>query len=103
MNNPARYCTGYLGDFGVPFDPNPVNFSAWFEVYLGNAWHTVDARHNYPRIESILVARGRDAANAAISTAFGEATLSEIAVFTDERKTIWIFDKTLGEQGIRAL
>jgi transglutaminase-like putative cysteine protease len=85
MNIPARYCTGYLGDIGVPFDPNPMDFSAWFEVYLGNAWHTVDARHNHPRIGRILVARGRDATDAAISTAFGVATLAEFTVFTDER------------------
>ena len=50
MNIPARYCTGYLGDIGVPSDDSAMDFSAWFEVYLGGRWHTFDARHNKPRI-----------------------------------------------------
>jgi transglutaminase-like putative cysteine protease len=65
MNIPARYCTGYLGDIGVPMD-----FSAWFEVYLGGHWHTVDARHNEPRIGRILMATGRDDTDVALTTAF---------------------------------
>jgi transglutaminase-like putative cysteine protease len=84
MNIPARYCTGYLGDIGVPLDINPMDFSAWFEVYLGNAWHSLDARHNQPRIGRIVMAVGRDATDAAISTAFGLAELTEFTVFTDE-------------------
>lgn len=84
MNIPARYCTGYLGDIGVPADPNPMDFSAWMEVYLGGEWHTMDARHNRPRIGRILMAIGRDATDAAISTAFGVADLVEFTVFTDE-------------------
>ena len=67
MNIPARYCTGYLGDIGVPPDPAPMDFSAWFEVYLGGRWYTFDARHNMPRIGRILIARGRDATDVAIS------------------------------------
>ena len=50
MNVPARYCTGYLGDIGVPLEPYPMDFSAWFEAYLGGRWYTFDARHNKPRI-----------------------------------------------------
>ena len=84
MNIPARYCTGYLGDIGVPRDPNPMDFSAWFEVYLGGAWHALDARHNEPRIGRILMARGLDANDAAISVAFGQAMLSEFTVITEE-------------------
>ena len=84
MNIPARYCTGYLGDIGVPPDPDPMDFSAWFEVFLGGAWHTVDARHNTPRIGRILMSRGRDATDAAISTAFGDAKLESFKVFTVE-------------------
>ena len=84
MNIPARYCTGYLGDIGVPPDNAPMDFSAWFEVYLGGEWHTVDARHNVPRIGRILVARGRDAADVAISTTFGPNTLSKFRVITEE-------------------
>lgn len=84
MNIPARYCTGYLGDIGVPAAPYPMDFSAWFEVYLGGAWHTFDARHNTPRIGRILMATGRDATDVAISTAFGPNVLSHFEVITDE-------------------
>ena len=84
MNIPARYCTGYLGDIGVPFDPNPMDFSAWFDVYLSGEWHTLDARHNKPRIGRILMARGRDATDTAISTAFGSAKLVNFEVVTKE-------------------
>ncbi|PZM10731.1 transglutaminase-like domain-containing protein [Rhizobium tubonense] len=84
MNIPARYCTGYLGDIGVPVDPNPMDFSAWFEVYLGGHWHTVDARHNTPRIGRILMATGRDATDVALTTNFGPATLARFEVITEE-------------------
>jgi transglutaminase-like putative cysteine protease len=84
MNIPARYCTGYLGDIGMPADPAPMDFSAWFEVYLGGAWHTFDARHNAPRIGRVLMARGRDAADVAISTTFGPNTLAGFTVVAEE-------------------
>jgi transglutaminase-like putative cysteine protease len=84
MNVPSRYCTGYLGDIGVPVDVNPPDFSAWFEVFLEGRWYTMDARHNHPRIGRILMARGRDAADVAITTAFGVATLARFEVVTDE-------------------
>ena len=84
MNVPARYCTGYLGDIGVPPDPAPMDFSAWFEVYLGDRWYTFDARHNVPRIGRILIARGRDATDVAITTSYGAHVLADFKVFTDE-------------------
>jgi transglutaminase-like putative cysteine protease len=84
MNIPARYCTGYLGDIGVVPDADPMDFSAWFEVYLGQRWYTFDARHNTPRIGRVLMARGRDAADVAISTTFGPNTLKRFIVHTDE-------------------
>jgi transglutaminase-like putative cysteine protease len=84
LNIPARYCTGYLGDIGVPPDPAPMDFSAWFEVFLGGSWYALDARHNHPRIGRIVIARGRDAADVAISTAFGPAPLTRFAVITEE-------------------
>ena len=84
MNVPARYCTGYLGDIGVPPDPSPMDFSAWFEVYLGGRWYTFDARHNTPRIGRILMARGRDATDVAIVTSFGPCTMVGFKVMTDE-------------------
>ena len=87
MNIPARYCTGYLGDIGVPPDDEPMDFSAWFEVFLGGQWHTFDARHNTPRIGRVLIARGRDAADVALSNTFGPATLTSFRVWTDEVPT----------------
>jgi transglutaminase-like putative cysteine protease len=84
MNIPARYCTGYLGDIGVPRDPAPMDFSAWFEVFLGGNWYTFDARHNHPRIGRILIGQGRDAADVAISTSFGAAQLAHFSVITEE-------------------
>ncbi len=84
MNIPARYCTGYLGDMGMPPPWGVGDFSAWFEAYLGGAWHVFDARFNIPRIGRVLIARGRDATDCAISTSFGTATLAGFTVITDE-------------------
>ena len=84
MNIPARYATGYLGDIGVPAVPDPMDFSAWFEVFLGGRWWTMDARHNKQRIGRVVMAYGRDAVDVAISTAFGSARLGTFRVITDE-------------------
>jgi transglutaminase-like putative cysteine protease len=84
MNIPARYCTGYLGDIGVPPSDAPMDFCAWFDVYLGGRWYTFDARNNTPRIGRVLIARGRDAADVAISSTFGQNTLASFRVWTDE-------------------
>ena len=73
MNIPARYATGYLGDIGVPPSDSPMDFSGWFEVFLGGRWYTFDARHNKPRIGRIVMARGRDAVDVALTTSFGSA------------------------------
>ncbi len=86
MNIPARYCTGYLGDIGVPPTAAPMDFSAWFEVYLGGRWHTVDPRNRVPRIGRVLIAQGRDAADVPLSNAFGPNTLKGFRVWTDELK-----------------
>lgn len=83
-NIPARYCTGYLGDIGVPAADAPMDFSAWFEVYLGGQWYNFDARNNVPRIGRVLMARGRDAADVALTTTFGENQLLSFRVWTDE-------------------
>jgi len=86
MNIPARYATGYLGDIGVAPVPMPMDFSAWFEVFLEDRWWTVDARHNEPRIGRVLMATGRDASDVAITTSFGRADLIHFSVITDEVK-----------------
>ena len=84
MNIPARYCTGYLGDIGVPLSPDPMDFSGWFEAFLGGRWHTFDARHNVPRIGRVLIGTGRDASDVAISNTFGPTILTKFTVWTDE-------------------
>ena len=84
MNIPARYATGYLGDIGVPADPNPMDFSAWFEAYLGGHWHTFDARHNRRRIGRVLIGRGRDASDVPITMVFGQHLLEKFGVITEE-------------------
>lgn len=86
MNFPARYCTGYMGDIGVP-KVDPMDFSAWIEVYIGEAWYTFDARSNFPRIGRVLIARGRDAADVPISHTFGPAALTGFRVWSDEIET----------------
>jgi transglutaminase-like putative cysteine protease len=84
LNIPARYATGYLGDIGVPASAVPMDFSAWFEVYLEDRWWTFDARHNTPRIGRVLMAVGRDASDVALTTSFGIANLRQFSVVTDE-------------------
>jgi transglutaminase-like putative cysteine protease len=83
LHIPARYATGYLGDIGVPINL-PMDFSAWFEAYLGGRWWSFDARNNQPRIGRILMATGRDAADVAITTTFGTSWLNRFLVVTDE-------------------
>jgi transglutaminase-like putative cysteine protease len=84
LNIPARYCTGYLGDVGTPPPYPPGDFAAWFEAFVGGVWHTFDPRNNVPRIGRVLIARGRDAADVAITTTFGPNTLESFRVWTDE-------------------
>src|SRR4051794_7086588 len=84
LNIPARYATGYLGDIGIPPQPFPMDFSGWFEVFLGGRWYTFDARHNEPRIGRVVMARGRDAVDVALTTSFGTTLLGSFTVWTDE-------------------
>jgi transglutaminase-like putative cysteine protease len=84
MNIPARYCTGYLGDIGMPPPYAPGDFAAWFEVFLGGRWHIFDARNNIPRIGRVLIGRGRDATDVPLSTTFGPNVLKSFKVWTDE-------------------
>jgi transglutaminase-like putative cysteine protease len=84
MNIPARYCTGYLAFIDLPTPDAPMDFAGWFEVYLGGRWWTVDPRNRIPRAGRILIARGRDAADVAITTTFGPNTLTNFTVWTDQ-------------------
>lgn len=84
MNIPARYANGFLGDIGVPPDPAPMDYNAWFEVYLDGRWYVFDARHNMPRIGRIAVSHGRDAMDVPLVTSFGRHELKKFTVWTDE-------------------
>jgi transglutaminase-like putative cysteine protease len=83
LNIPARYVYGYLPDIGVPVDPTPMDFHAWFEAYLGGAWFTFDARHNIPRIGRVVIGRGRDAVDVALTTVYGASELVTLRVWAD--------------------
>ena len=83
MNIPARYVNGHLGDIGVPI-VDPMDFSAWMEVFIGGAWRTFDPRNNVRRIGRIVIARGRDAADVAMITSFGPHWLKGFKVWTYE-------------------
>jgi transglutaminase-like putative cysteine protease len=84
MNIPARYATGYLGDIGVPYNPAPMDFSAYLEVYLSGRWWAMDARHNTQRVGRIKQAHGRDATDVALTTSFGPSSLQKFLVWTEE-------------------
>ena len=88
LNIPARYCTGYLSDVGTPLPYPAGDFAAWFEAYLGGQWHMFDPRNNTPRIGRVLIARGRDAADVAITTTFGPNTLNSFRVWMDEAGSV---------------
>ena len=84
MNIPARYCTGYISDINMPPPYGPMDFAAWFEVYLDGGWHMFDARNNKPMYGRVLMARGRDAADVAMITTFGPNTLQNFTVICEE-------------------
>lgn len=83
LNIPARYCTTYLGDIGVPEVDAPMDFAGCLEAYVGDGWHVFDPRNGERRIGRVLIARGRDAADVAISTSYGTALLRQFTVYTD--------------------
>ena len=84
LNIPARYCTGYITDIGLPPPYATMDFAAWMEVYLGGRWHTFDPRNNAPRIGRILIAHGRDAADVPLTHIFGPGTLPGFRVWAEE-------------------
>ncbi len=84
LNFPARYVCGYLPEIGVPPEPTPMDFHAWFEVFMGGAWHTFDARHNRARTGRVLIASGRDAVDVAFATIYGGSQLESIQVWADQ-------------------
>jgi transglutaminase-like putative cysteine protease len=87
LNIPARYVFGYLPDIGVPADLAPMDFHAWFEVYLDGAWYTFDARHNQPRVGRVVIGRGRDAVDVALTTSYGASQLCSLTVWAAQQDT----------------
>jgi transglutaminase-like putative cysteine protease len=88
LNIPARYCTGYVSDIGLPPPYEPMDFAAWMEVYLGGTWYAFDPRNNAPRIGRILIAYGRDAADVPLTHIFGPNSLSSFRVWTEEAPSV---------------
>jgi transglutaminase-like putative cysteine protease len=84
LNIPARYGFGYLPDVDVEPPDVPMDFHSWFEAYVGGAWYLFDARHNEPRVGRIVVGRGRDAVDVALSTSYGSTRLTRFNVWSDE-------------------
>lgn len=102
MNIPARYVCGFLPDIGVPPDPTPMDFHAWFEAYIAGAWRTFDARHNKPRIGRVVIARGRDAVDTAIMTNYGDSQLIGFTVWAGQIDEAQTLDMPLGQQEVTA-
>src|SRR5205085_5592397 len=84
LNIPARYTFGYLPDIAIEPPDVPMHFHTWFDAYVGGRWYTVDARHNTPRVGRVVIGRGRDAVDCALSTAYGNARLAKFTVWSDE-------------------
>ena len=81
LNIPARYVVGYLPDIAVPDPGTPMDFCAWTEIYLGDRWYTFDPRnHAQRRVGRTVIGRGRDAADVAMTTIFGQARLLTMTV-----------------------
>jgi len=84
LNIPARYVFGYLPDLDVPPAPEPMDFAAWIEVWLGDRWYTFDPRNNAHRKGRVLIGRGRDALDVAMVTTFGGPVLERMEVWAEE-------------------
>ncbi|KAB8144038.1 transglutaminase family protein [Chloroflexia bacterium SDU3-3] len=74
LSIPARMVVGYLHRL------DPMDLHAWFEAYVGGRWYTFDATQPEPRGGRIVIAYGRDAADVAMTTQFGPATLTAMQV-----------------------
>lgn len=81
FNIPARYITGYVPDVAFQDPGSPMDFHAYFQVYVGHRWHTFDARFNVPRIGRIKIACGLDAVDGAFATVYGGAQLTYFSVW----------------------
>jgi transglutaminase-like putative cysteine protease len=83
LNVPTRYCFGYLPDIDVPILPEPMDFAAWLEAYIGDRWYTLDPRNNQRRTGRVVIGRGRDALDVAMLTSYGRAPLEAMRVVAE--------------------
>lgn len=83
LNVPARYVAGYLPDIDVTPPELPMDFCSWLEVWLDGRWWPFDPRNNERRIGRVVIARGRDALDAAMVTTWGAAELTRLEVWAD--------------------
>jgi transglutaminase-like putative cysteine protease len=83
LNVPARYCFGYIPDIDVPVAPEPMDFAAWLEAYVGDRWYTFDPRNNARRTGRVVIGRGRDALDVAMLTTYGQAPLTAMRVVAE--------------------
>lgn len=74
MNVPARYATCYA------YQLSPQDFHACFEVFIDGWWHVFDATRLAPLNGLVRIATGRDAADAAVCTIFGNPVLTRSVV-----------------------
>lgn len=82
FNLPTRYVSGYVPDIAC-FDPGtPMDFHAYFEVFMGERWQVFDARFNRPRTGRVRIAAGYDAATCAFSTSYGQTQLGWFEVWS---------------------
>lgn len=82
FNLPCRYVSGYVSDIAFQDSGTPMDFHAYFEVYLGGKWHIYDARFNKRRIGRIKIAQGLDAVDVAFSTIYGAAGWENFEVWS---------------------
>ena len=74
LSIPARYVGGYAPGL------EPMDFHACFEAYLGGQWYLFDPTDGIPPDRIVVIARGRDAANAALTTIFGKVQPGPVTV-----------------------
>jgi transglutaminase-like putative cysteine protease len=94
---PARYFTGYA------YNLNPPDFHACFEAFIGGEWLFFDPTKLVPVNGLVKIANGRDAADAAVASIFGNAQCTSMIVLCEcndpEFKPLY-FTNTENQKGL---
>jgi transglutaminase-like putative cysteine protease len=69
LNYPARFVSGV--DYGAPEGLGPPDFHSYVEAYIGERWWLFDPTGITPLTGLIRIGTGRDAADVAFATMFG--------------------------------